>query len=136
MRLLLDTHVLIWLINGDAALSRKAKQEIDDASMSQETLVSVVCFWEIGMLQVKHRIRLAGSVSDWTHDAVNRPGITVAPLTPEITVAASFLPGRFHHDPADRMIVATARETGATLLTRDRRILRYGARGHLKVMKA
>ena len=46
------------------------------------------------------------------------------------------LPGRFHHDPADRMIVATARETGATLLTRDRRILRYGARGHLKVMKA
>ena len=136
MRLLLDTHVLIWLINGDAALSRAAKQEIDDASADRETLVSVVCFWEIGMLQLKRRIRLAGSVLDWTRDAVNRPGITVAPLTPEIVAASSFLPGRFHADPADRMIVATARETGATLLTRDRRILRYGARGHLKVMKA
>ena len=136
MRLLLDTHVLIWLINGDAALSRAAKQEIDDASADRETLVSVVCFWEIGMLQLKRRIRLAGSVLDWTRDAVNRPGITVAPLTPEIAAASSFLPGRFHADPVDRMIVATARETGATLLTRDRRILRYGARGHLKVMKA
>ena len=136
MRLLLDTHVLIWLINGDAALSREAKQEIDDASVNRETLVSVVCFWEIGMLQVKRRIRLANSVLDWTRDAVNRPGITVAPLTPEIAVASSFLPGRFHHDPADRIIVATARETGATLVTRDRRILRYGARGHLKVMPA
>ena len=136
MRLLLDTHVLIWLINGEAALSREAKLAIDDASVNQETLVSVVCFWEIGMLQLKRRIRLAGSVLDWTRDAVNRPGITVAPLTPEIAAASSFLPGRFHADPADRMIVATARETGATLLTRDRRILRYGARGHLKVMKA
>lgn len=136
MRLLLDTHVLIWLINGDAALSREAKQEIDDASVNQEMLVSVVCFWEIGMLHVKHRLRLESSVLDWTRDAVNRPGITVAPLTPEIAVASSLLPGRFHHDPADRMIVATARETGATLVTRDRRILRYGARGHVAVMQA
>ena len=136
MRLLLDTHVLIWLINGDAALSREAKQEIDDASVNQETLVSVVCFWEIGMLQVKRRLRLESSVLDWTRDAVNRPGIKVTPLTPEIAVASSFLPGRFHHDPADRMIVATARETGATLVTRDRRILRYGARGHVAVMQA
>ncbi len=136
MRLLLDTHVLVWLMNGDSTLSSSTREEINAASADRETLVSAISFWEIGMLQVKNRLHLDSPAPQWMEMVVNQPGITVTPFTPEIAVACSFLPGSLHQDPADRMIVTTARETGATLITRDSRILRYGAQGHVQVMEA
>ena len=78
------------------------------------------------MLEAKGRIRLAKDCLAWVHDALTSPGISLVPLTPEIAVESSRLPGTFHGDPADRILVATARLLGATLLTRDAKILTYG----------
>ncbi len=136
MRLVLDTHVLIWLINGDQTLSSNVKQAIDEASAGGETLVPVVCFWEVGMLHSKRRLHLEKPPLEWTRDALNRPGIQVAPFIPEIAISSTQLPGNFHQDPADRVIVATGRALDATVVTRDRRIIRYGTEGHVSVMRA
>jgi len=69
-------------------------------------------------------------------EAVSAPGLSVEPLLPQIAVEAYTLPDGFHRDPADRLIVATARVAGAALMTRDRRILDYAARGHLTAIAA
>lgn len=88
------------------------------------------------MLESKDRLVLDRPVIEWMHEVMAKPGLRLAPLTPEIAIRSSRLPGRFHADPADRMIVATARETGATLVTHDHAILRYAEQGHVQVMAA
>lgn len=86
------------------------------------------------MLDAKGRIRLAKDCLAWVREALGAPGVSLVPLTPEIAVESSRLPGEFHGDPADRILVATARLLGAALLTRDERILAYGKRKHVSVM--
>ena len=88
------------------------------------------------MLEARGRITLAKPCSEWVDDALAAPGFGLAPLTPDVAVESVRLPGPFHDDPADRMIVATARLAGAQLVTRDKRILDYGARGHVAVVPA
>ena len=88
------------------------------------------------MLEAKGRLRLSLSVEEWMRRALGAPGIQPAPLTPEVAIASTRLPGEPHGDPADRLLIATARETGATLATCDRNILRYGKSGHLRVLDA
>ena len=75
-------------------------------------------------------------VRDSVHRALAVPGLSLAPMTPDIAVEACYLPGDFHGDPADRLIVATARVEGATLVTRDAGIVAYGRVGHLSVLAA
>ena len=81
------------------------------------------------MLEAKGRIRLSSPCGQWVEEALATPGLTLVPLTPEIALDSSRLPGDFHGDPADRIIAATARRMGARLLTRDEKLLAYG-RGH------
>ncbi len=88
------------------------------------------------MLVAKRRIRLDRPVEQWVDIALALPGIQLAPLEPAIAVRSTKLPGEFHPDPADRIIVATARSLGATLVTRDRRLVAYGRAGHLDVLEA
>jgi PIN domain nuclease of toxin-antitoxin system len=83
------------------------------------------------LLASRNRIALGGPTTRWIERAVVGSFVSVEPLTAEVAVESWDLPDRFHQDPADRMIVATARITGAVLMTRDRRILDYAARGHL-----
>ena len=130
--ILLDTHAWIWLINGDEKLkSSKALPLIAQAAQLSNVKVSAISVWEVSMLEAKGRISFPIDCLDWVKKALNAPGISLAPLTPEIAVLSSRLPGNFHGDPADRIIVATALELGSGLVTKDRKILSYSESGAL-----
>ncbi|HEV2444647.1 MAG TPA: type II toxin-antitoxin system VapC family toxin, partial [Candidatus Sulfopaludibacter sp.] len=89
---------------------------------------------ELAMLEAKGRVRLGMPCERWVERALATPGLTLASLTTEIAIESTRLPGAFHGDPADRIIVATARELDARLLTRNRRIVAYARKGHVTVL--
>ena len=136
MTLLLDTHVFVWMSQNSHELKESVGRSIDDAARDDAVLVCPITFWEIGMLESKNRLALDRPIVEWVHEVMAKPGLSLAHLTPEIAIDSTRLPGNFHANPADRMIVATARETGATLLTHDYAILRYAEQGHVQVMAA
>lgn len=133
---LLDTHVLVWLVAGDTRLSLPARQRIEEAAQRNEVWISAITPWEIGMLVAKNRLALTQDAQEWMELVLALPGLRLAPLEPAIAVASSRLPGDPHGDPADRIIVATARHLGATLVTADDKLLAYGTVGHVKVLSA
>jgi PIN domain nuclease of toxin-antitoxin system len=90
--------------------------------------------WELAMLVDKGRLTLATDVGDWIDASREPPGVRIVDVTPDIAVDGAKLPGFLHGDPSDRIIVATARSLGATMLTCDDRIVRYGASGNLRVI--
>jgi len=133
--LLLDTHVWIWAMDGWLGeMGRVAHDEIVQAGMDGRVLVSPISVWEVGMLEAKGRIRFALEVGEWVRRALGAPGVRLSPLTPEVAIDSSRLPEGVHGDPADRMLIATARRVGATLVTRDLKILEYGRQGILSVL--
>ncbi len=133
---LLDTHVWVWLMEGRVGVSPEAVQLMEQAGEESFLRVSAISAWEVGMLEARGRLRFDIPCEEWVEHAVGLPGISLMPLTPSICVRSSRLPGVFHGDPADRLIVATARELGALLLTRDEPILQYAALGHLRALAA
>jgi PIN domain nuclease of toxin-antitoxin system len=134
--LLLDTHVLVWLMFGDSKLGEKALGAIRHAFAEDRAYVSAITPWEIGMLVSKKRIDLFRDVLLWIQDALSLPGIKLAPLEPEIAVECTRLPWEAHGDPADRILVATARHLGATLVTADGPLLEFAKQGHFVGMDA
>ena len=98
--------------------------------------LSVMSVWELSLLDAKGRITLNAPCLDWVRTAIERSGAMTAPLTAEIAVECHRLPDGLHSDPVDRILVATARIEGLTLLTRDRAILDYAAKGHLRALPA
>ena len=133
---LLDTHVLIWLLDGDRTLSPTTVTVIEQAAREATVFVSAITPWEIAMLVAKGRLTLTRDVQEWVDDALRQPGIALAPLDPAIAIASTRLPGAMHGDPADRLIVATARHLDALLITADDQLLAYGGTGHVAVLKA
>ncbi len=132
--LLLDTHYWIWLQSGAKyRLTPKIHTMIEQAAAKGRMLLSVISVWELGVLEAEGRIRLQLPCDQWVREALATPGLSLAPLTPEIALESSRLPGTFHGDPADRIIVATARSLGARLLTRDQTMIEYGRQLHLAV---
>jgi PIN domain nuclease of toxin-antitoxin system len=134
--LVIDTHVLVWLMFGDDRLGRRARGQIDLAATRGELLVSAITPWEIGVLVSKKRIDLQRDVMVWVRDALALPGVAVAPLEPEIAVSSTRLPFEMHSDPADRILVATARHLGATLVTADKTLLAWAKKGSFKAIDA
>ncbi|MBW9062815.1 type II toxin-antitoxin system VapC family toxin [Rhizobium herbae] len=134
--IVLDTHVLIWAVQDDPRLGETARRVIDDMTRRSRILIAAITPWEIAMLAQKGRIVLGDDVERWISRALALPGITLAPLEAPISVGSVRLPGDFHADPADRMIVATARFHQVPLMTADRVILSYGARGHVGTLAA
>lgn len=132
----LDTHVLVWLVQGDSRLHAEIVRHIDEAARQTRVLVPAISLWEIGMLVAKGRLQLAQDVQQWVDAVLGLPGLGLAALEPAIAIASSRLPGALHGDPADRLIAATARHHDAVLVTADEKLLAYGAAGHLKVMDA
>jgi PIN domain nuclease of toxin-antitoxin system len=88
------------------------------------------------MLEQHGRVALPMNVRTWVEQALSKPGIAVAQLTPEIMIESVHLPGEMHGDPADRMLVATARVQGATLLSKDEQLIRYSRLRHVKLVEA
>ena len=132
--LLLDTHYWIWLQAGPGReLTPKIVRMIEQAAARGNVLLSVISVWELGVLEAKGRVRLQLPCEQWVREALATPGLSLAPMTPEIALESSRLPGSFHGDPADRIIVATARSLGARLLTRDEKMIEYGRQRHVAV---
>ena len=134
--IVLDTHVAIWLVQGDTQLSAGAVQFIETAARERPAAIAAISIWEIGMLAAKGRLQLGKDVQEWVEDLLALPGLRLAPLEPSTAVASSRLPGVMHGDPADRILAATARHLDATLVTADEKLLAYGAAGYLKVRDA
>lgn len=122
--IILDTHVWFHFTNdGLETLSRNSQQIINENDVLG---VSIISCWEIAMLVAKDRIRFSIDVQDWVKRALRYKGIKLIELTPEIAVLATRLPGEFHKDPADRIIVASCLKLGCPLITFDQRIKKWG----------
>jgi PIN domain nuclease of toxin-antitoxin system len=134
--LLLDTHVWLWLVAGSPDLSTEARHTIERAAATGTLRIAAISLWEIALLASRGRIVLGKSIGLWLDEALAEPGPAIDPLTPQIAIESYALPDVFHRDPADRLIVATARVANAALVTHDRRILGYAARGHLTAIAA
>jgi PIN domain nuclease of toxin-antitoxin system len=135
--LLLDTHCWIWAQLGlIQQMSRAALQSIKDAEREGNLRISVISIWELAMLEKRGRVALSMNVRMWVEQALSKPGIAVAPLTPEIAIESVHLPGEMHGDPADRMLVATARVLGARLVTKDAQLIRYSRQRHVRAVEA
>lgn len=132
--IVLDTHIWVGLINGDAKLkARGLHKYIEGFVRTHSIYLPAISLWEVSMLVAKGRISISGSASDWIQRASSAPGISVYPLSPEVAYESSFLPGPFHGDPADRIIAATARILNAPLCTFDKEMIAYGKKGHLEI---
>ena len=124
--ILLDTHAMIWWCNGDSQLSPTAAKTISEAvSAGQDICISAISAWELGMLVKKNRLALNRPVEDWINTVSAIDQVRFIPITPDIAVASTQLPGDFHKDPADRMIVATARNLGCPVVSADKQIINY-----------
>ena len=131
---LLDTCALIWIAE-DEALTDEAATVLDQAFAADiPTYVSPISAWEIGVLAAREAISLSIAPQRWFARVLETPGVRLAGLSPELLIAASFLPGAPPRDAADRIIAATARDLGATLVTRDRALINYGAQGHVRAL--
>lgn len=122
--ILLDTHIWIWWVNGDAHLTPAQRRHVEDHEATGLG-VSVMSCWEVAKLAELQRLELRCPVGEWIEQALAYPGIRLLYLTPRIAVESTELPGTFHRDPADQIIVATARIRRCPLLTADARILGY-----------
>jgi PIN domain nuclease of toxin-antitoxin system len=130
----LDTHVWIWIMEGiKAELSPATIRLIEQSAANSALAISAISVWEVAMLEQKGRITLSRSIDEWTKAALTAPGIRLVDLSPEIAIESTRLPGEAHGDPADRIIIATARVLGATLITRDEQIVSYASGGHVRV---
>ena len=129
--MLLDTHTWIWLLQGSTELSENVIVKINQIGSQGKVFISAISVWELSMLVAKGRVTLSKSIHQWVEDSLSQPGVNLSLLTPAIAIESSFLPGEFHGDPADRIIVATARLNNLILLTRDRKILQYGSEGYI-----
>ena len=126
MSLLLDTHILLWWLNDSGRLSAGQREALGRASEKSPLLVSDISLWEVAMLHSLDRIRLALPLREWLSKAVAPPLVRRQGISPAIATEVAALPDSFHGDPADRIILATARVLGATLLTQDQRIVVAG----------
>jgi len=130
--IILDTHALVWWVNGSESLSTNAGQAIDDTLASDsEILISSISAWEIAMLINKGRLILSMDVASWLDEVSQIDGVRFVSVDNEIGIKSTVLPGEFHKDPADRMIVATARKFAIPVVTADEKLIQYA---HVKTI--
>jgi len=125
MKYLLDTHTWIWWHMRPQNLSKKVLSLIGDTGKYSELLLSAISPWEFSKLLEKGRLGISCDPEDWIESALDMPKLRFVPLSPVIAYRSTVLPQPFHNDPADQIIVATAREENATILTKDERVLSY-----------
>jgi len=120
---LADTHVILWWAHGDRRLPKSHARVFQRARADSPVLVSDISLWEIAMLVEQERVRLDRPLRDWLETATAAPLVQRVGVAPAVAAETARLPSTFHRDPADRILVATARVHGATLLTVDQRII-------------
>jgi PIN domain nuclease of toxin-antitoxin system len=122
--ILLDTHIWVWWVQKDSRLTASQERHLI-TNQSAGLGVSVISCWEVAQLVDRTRLQLPVPLATWMSQALAYPGIQLLDLTPAIAIETTQLPGNFHRDPADRILVATARRHSVPLLTADARILAY-----------
>lgn len=124
--IVLDTHALIWWASGDTEhLSAAALQAIEHELDGGKIVVSSISAWELSMLVIKGRVALSMDVAEWLSCVGDIEAVNFVQVDNEIAVKSTELPGEFHKDPADRLIIATARKLAAPLVTADEKIRNY-----------
>ena len=132
-KLLLDTHVWIWLASGNSILSPATRKAIDRAKDQEHLLISPISVWEISMLVERKRIVLDRDLADWLNQWIESPGILTAEFSFQVALLSNRLPGNLHGDLADRILIATAYHENAVLVTADEKILAYGKDSFISV---
>jgi PIN domain nuclease of toxin-antitoxin system len=122
---LLDTHVWIWWNMHPQKLSGRVRALISAPRRYDELLLSAISLWEFAKLLEKRRLAISCDPEEWMNEALQMPQLRLVPLSPSIAYRSTILPQPFHDDPADQIVVATARDENATVLTSDRRIRSY-----------
>lgn len=122
--ILLDTHVLVWMVTEPPRLSRTAEREIRKAQHDRSCAIASISLWELAQMFASHQLRGVGAIESSIHDILDDTGVKVLEITPEIADLSMAFPDSYPKDPSDRLIGATARAYGLTLITRDDRILR------------
>lgn len=125
--ILVDTHILIWWRLDSGRLSRDQVRRLQEQESRKRPLaISAITLWEMAMLAARDRIRVDGPLDGWLEEIEAHPLIEVLPLTARIVAESVQLGQDFHNDPADQLIVATARVHGLPLMTADDRIRNWG----------
>lgn len=133
-RLLLDTCTLIWLVEGSRLADQALAALSTEAAEGRAIVVSPISAWERGMLVARRRLASPVDPKIWFKQLAGRSDVAVAELTVDTLTDASFLPPPIHKDPADRILIATARALDLTIVTRDEKILRYAEKGHVRAL--
>ena len=122
--IVLDTHVWVWWVHGDSQLPQTHRERLQENEASGLG-ISIISCWEVAKLVEYGRLILPVPVDDWLNQALSYPGVQLLDLTPRIAVESTQLPQPFHRDPADQIIVATARVHNCALMTVDDKIVSY-----------
>ena len=124
-KFLLDTHAWFRIANNEAAFSKKIIEQINLSAENEQLFIASITLWEIAMLEAKNRIKLTPHCLHWIQEAIHLTAVQILDLNSTISVESCNLPENFHQDPADRIIVATARVHDLCLVTADKAILQY-----------
>ncbi len=124
--ILLDTHIWIWVMTADPILKSTFRKEFEAILKTRDVLISPISVWEVGMLIEKKRINIEMDVQEWVDKALETRGFKLVPISARIAIQSTRLPGIVHGDPADRLLIATACEESAVLVTCDEKLLHYG----------
>lgn len=134
-QIILDTCAAIWITEDDP-ISAEATERINRDTLEKRAIfLGIWTAWERAMLASKNKLTSPLDPKVWFERLAARPEIEVVPLTIDILIGSCFLPGIFHKDPSDRILVATARALDLTIVTRDEAILNYGSLGHVRTLR-
>ena len=128
--IILDTHIWVWWSGENSELTEEYENLIRSEQHGGIGVSAISC-WEIALLHAKQRLHLAQPVLEWLETSLSLPGIILLPISPRIAVESNNLPGEFHKDPSDRIIVATARIYDCPLVTYDSKVIEYS---HVKLL--
>lgn len=123
--IVLDTHAWLWWLHEPAQLSSKARHVIREAERRTALRVSAISVWEVAVKVQIGKLSLPMDIYSWFEKAQGYPGCEIESLTPAEAISSTLLPGDFHKDPADRIIIAFTRRHGALLVTHDQKIRDY-----------
>jgi PIN domain nuclease of toxin-antitoxin system len=133
---LLDTCAWIWLVDGHASMAKATcLPAIEAAARGGRLLLAPISMWEVATKAAKGRLTLSLPVNEWIHQSRRLARLIDAPMSAEIAIESAALPGAFHGDPADRLVVATGRVLNAAIVTGDEKILAYALNGFIKAWR-